>query len=74
MVSTNTDIDKVLVAKVTAALKQGIDEATEHVVQQAVKDFEARLRKQIAIAAMGVESYYEVAMDHRGLVITVRKS
>lgn len=69
----SSDLDAALVAGVKAALQRGIDEATEQVVQAAVKDFETRLRKEIAIAAMGVEKYYDVAADRRGLVITVKQ-
>lgn len=69
----SSDIDQALVSKIKHTIQKGIDEATEAVVQQAVKDFETRLRKEIALAAMSVEKFYDVANDRRGLVITVKQ-
>lgn len=61
-----------LMQTMTILLKVRIAETTEAVIKTAVEDFEARLRRQIATAAMEVENFYELSRQANRLVITVK--
>lgn len=61
-----------LVPGVEALLQARIAEATEEVVSKATKEFEQRLRRSIATAALDIASFFDVQRDGANVVITVR--
>jgi hypothetical protein len=71
-VTTNEEQVRALVPGVNALLRAGIAEATELVVADAMKKFEAELRRKIGEAAIDISHFYDLRMDHAALVITIK--
>lgn len=55
-----------------ALLGERVQKMTDEFVKQSVADYELRLRREIAGAAMDVASYYSLEKDQRGITITVK--
>ncbi len=70
MATIRTDND--LTPAITRLLEQHIAETTEAVVQKAVKEFEDKLRREIATTSMQVAQFYELSSDRNNLVIKVK--
>lgn len=73
-VSNSEQEAKLLVAGVTTLLEHRIAEATEAVVADAVKAFEARLRREIALASLDVSNFYELDTSRGVVSIRVKLS
>lgn len=70
--ATNITTDNYLTPAITHLLELRIVEVTEAVVQTAVKEFEDKLRREIAITSMQVSQFYEMSSDRNNLVIKVK--
>lgn len=72
-VASNSETEaRLLVSAVTAMLKRRVDEATEVSIREAVSAFEAKLRREVALAAMDVSNFYEIDRDRGGVSIRVK--
>lgn len=57
---------------VRGAIEKLVEDTREKVIQDAVKAFEAEVRKSVARVALSALDYYDMSRDIRGLVITVK--
>ena len=68
----SVDHVQALVPAVELILKKAVAEATEVAIAKAVGDFEATLRRRIALNAIEVSNFYEVSQQRNNLVISVK--
>jgi hypothetical protein len=61
-----------LVPAIKLLLEHRIAIATEQVIRAATVDFEQALRKSIATSALEVAAFYDLEVNQRGIVITVK--
>lgn len=61
-----------LEAAITRAIAEEVERLREAAIQEAVTDFECRLRDGVSRAALRLSDHYSIERDARNLVITVR--
>lgn len=63
---------KVLIPGVRLLLETHIAKARDEVIRKAVEEFEALLRRDIAMTAVDVSRFYSMEMREDNLVITIK--
>lgn len=70
--SSNINSDDYLVRAVETMLAVELEKAKEELIAKATEDYQLRLRKTIAEAAIRVASVFDLERDQRGITIKVR--